>query len=90
MKESNICTSFCWSEVLPSDFLQNFSERISRRLQRWAMMLKSYDFQSPIKKVSKPVWLIVGVASLQHFTECPSQIAAIESEICVMSNKLPP
>ena len=66
------------------------SERISQRLQRWAMMLRSYDFSISYKRGEQ-----ISLADcLSRFPAAsvsyPPQIAAIESEICVMANKLPP
>lgn len=67
------------------------SERISQRLQRWAMMLRCYDFTVSYRR-GEEITLADCLSRLQSTkardTNC--QVATIESEICVMADKLPP
>ena len=65
------------------------SDRVSQRLQRWAMMLRSYNFSISYKKGEQ-----ISLADcLSRFpsmnTNESSNVSTIDSEICIMADKLP-
>ena len=68
---------------------KSVSDRVSQRLQRWAMMLRSYNFSISYKRGE----LISLADCLSRFpatnTLSSAEVATIESRICIMADKLP-